>query len=141
VGLDNYNVTLTDKANSNFTVDLKSTNSYTFSSDAGTFPDRFVLTVGTITTAVPDVIIPNKAFNVYTFDKTLNIDLLNDEWDGKTGDVNIFDLTGRKILQRTNIEWYKGTLTKIPLDVQQGIYIVEIKAENKKFITKINIIK
>ena len=141
VGLDNYNVTLTDKTNSNFTVDLKKTASYTFSSDAGTFPDRFVLTVGTIATAVPDVIIPDRAFNVFVFDKTLNIDLLNDEWDGKTGDVNIFDLTGRKILQQTNVEWYKGTLTKIPLNVQQGIYIVEIKAENKKFITKINIIK
>jgi hypothetical protein len=141
VGLDNYSVTLTDKANSNFSVDLKTTPNYTFSSDAGTFPDRFILTVGTITTGISEHIIPDKDFNVYAFDKTLNIDLLNAEWEGKSGVLNIYDLTGRKILEKTNLEWFKGTLTKIPLNIPQGIYIVELKAENQKFVTKINIIK
>jgi hypothetical protein len=141
VGLDNYNVTLTDKANSNFTVDLKNTNSYTFASDAGTFPDRFILTVGTISTGVSDVIVANKDFNVYAFANTLNIDLLNSEWNGKNNTINLYDLTGRKIIQQTNVELVKGDLKKIALNLPQGIYIVEIKAENRKFVTKINIIK
>jgi hypothetical protein len=140
-GLNNYNVTLTDKSNSNFIVDLKTTSGYTFSSDAGTFPDRFILTIDAITTGVKDPIIQDKAFNVYVVDKTLNIDLLKDGWDGKSGLVNIYDLTGRKVLQQTNVEWYKGALTRIPLNISQGVYIVEIKAENNKFVTKINIIK
>lgn len=140
-GLDNYKVKLTDKGNANFVIDLKPTASYTFSSEAGTFPDRFVLTIGAIPTGVSDVIIPDKAFNVFAFEKTLNIDLLNADWEGKSGTLNIFDLTGRKVLQLTKVEWYKGTLTKIPLNIPQGIYIVEIKAENQKFVDKINIIK
>jgi hypothetical protein len=140
-GLDNYNVTLTDKANSNFTVDLKNTNNYTFSSEAGTFPDRFVLTVGTISTGVTDVIVTNKDFNVYAFANTLNIDLLSNSWEGRNNTINLFDLTGRKIIRQDNVELVKGDLKKITLNLPQGIYIVEIKAENKKFVTKINIIK
>jgi hypothetical protein len=141
MGLDNYNITLTDKGNSNFIVDLKNINSYTFSSDAGTFPDRFVLTIGTITTGVKDNIIPDKAFNVYAYGNTLNIDLLNPDWEGKNSTINLYDLTGRKIIQQNNVEFIKGDLKKIPLNLPQGIYIVEIKAENHKFVTKINIIK
>jgi len=140
-GLENYNVTLTDKGNSNFITDLKNTGNYTFSSDAGTFPDRFVITIGAITTGVPDVIIPDKVFNVFEFNGTLNIEVLNDAWEGKKGTINLYNLTGIKVLQQNNIEWYRGDIKKIPLNLPQGIYIVEIKAENQKFVTKISIIK
>jgi hypothetical protein len=140
-GLENYNLTLTDKGNSNFIVDLKSTNTYTFSSEAGTFPDRFVLTIGTIATAISDVVLPAKPFNVFTFNNTLNIDLLNETWDGKVCTVNIYNLTGKPVLQNTRVELFRGDIKKIPLNLPQGIYIVEIKAENQKFVTKINIIK
>jgi hypothetical protein len=140
-GLDNYNLTLTDKGNSNFITDLKTAGSYTFSSNAGTFPDRFVITIGTVATGVSDVIIPDKVFNVFTFDRTLNIEVLNDAWEGKKGTINLYNLTGIKVLQQNNIEWYKGDIKKIPLNLPQGIYIVEIKAENQKFVTKISIIK
>jgi hypothetical protein len=140
-GLENYNVTLTDKGNSNFITDLKNTGSYTFSSNAGTFPDRFVITIGTIATGVPDVIIPDKVFNVFEYNRTLNIEVLNDAWEGKKGTINLYNLTGIKVLQQNNIEWYKGDIKKIPLNLPQGIYIVEIKAENQKFVTKISIIK
>lgn len=140
-GLDNYKVTLTDKGNANFTVDLKGTRSYSFSSDAGTFPDRFVLTFSNITTGFSDIIIPDKTFNVFFFDRTLNIDLLNVDWEGKRGTINVYNLTGIRVLQQNNVEWRMGDIKRVPLNLPQGVYIVEIKAENQKFVTKINIIK
>ena|GEM_PF-391640 len=140
-GLDNYKVTLTDKGNANFTVDLKGTRSYSFSSDAGTFPDRFVLTFSNITTGFSDIIIPDKTFNVFFFDRTLNIDLLNADWEGKRGTINAYNLTGIRVLQQNNVEWRMGDIKRVPLNLPQGVYIVEIKAENQKFVTKINIIK
>ena len=41
--LDNYNVYLVDKANGNYTVDLKKSDRYTFSADPGTITNRFIL--------------------------------------------------------------------------------------------------
>jgi hypothetical protein len=94
-----------------------------------------------VPTGVPDVIIPYKVFNVFAFDRTLNIQVLNDAWEGKKGTINLYNLTGIRVLQQNNIEWYRGDIKKIPLNLPQGIYIVEIKAENQKFVTKISIIK
>ena len=140
-GLEGYVVTLTDKMNSDFTIKLNNTSGYSFSSAAGTFADRFLLTISTAKSAVSDVIIPDKSFNVYVFDKELNVQLLNSTLDGKQGTINIYDLMGRKVLSQNNVEWTYGDLKKIQLGVPQGIYLVEIKTEIQRFVTKINVIR
>jgi hypothetical protein len=136
-GLDDYKVTLTDKGNANIIVNLKNTNSYTFSSEAGTFTDRFFLTITNVFVGIPDIIIPEKIFNIFSFDKTLNIELVSNKWEGRGCIISIYDPEGRKILQHNNVKWYTGELKQIPLDVLPGIYIVEIKSAEEKFISKI----
>lgn len=136
-GLDDYHVTLTDKGNANLTVDLKNTDRYTFSSEAGTFSDRFFLTITNVFAGVPDIIVPEKVFNIYAFDKTLNIELLCNNWEGRVCTLSLYDPEGRKMFQHNNVEWYKGERKQIPLNIFPGIYIVEIKSEEQKYVSKI----
>jgi hypothetical protein len=136
-GLDDYHVTLTDKGNTNLTVDLKNTDRYTFSSEAGTFADRFFLTITNVFAGIPDIIVSEKVFNIFSFDKTLNIELVSNKWEGRGCIISIYDPEGRKILQQNNVKWYTGELKQIPLDVLPGIYIVEINSAEEKFVSKI----
>jgi hypothetical protein len=136
-GLDDYKVTLTDKGNANNTVNLKNTDRYTFSSEAGKFTDRFFLTITNLLTDIPDINVPEKVFNIFAFDKTLNIELLSDDWVGKKSTVSILDPTGKKVLQLNNVEWYKGERKQIPLNILPGISIVEIRSKEQKFVSKI----
>lgn len=140
LGLDDYKVTLTDKGNANIIVNLKNTDRYTFSSEAGIFTDRFFLTITNLLTDIPDINVPEKVFNIFVFDRILNIELLSNDWEGRSSTISIYDLTGRKALQQNNVEWYTGERKQIPLNISPGIYIVEIKAKEQKFISKIVII-
>lgn len=124
--LDNYNVSLIDKMNGNYTVDIKSVNSYSFSSDAGIFTDRFVLKFDNILTGVENLPIVNKKFNVYGTKDFINIMPFDDFTNETT--VRIYNLTG-KIVKQANISgFYKGSLLQLPFEGSQGIYIVEIRS-------------
>ena len=136
-GLDGYKVTLTDKGNANTIVNLKNTDSYAFSSEAGTFTDRFFLTITNVFTGIPEINVPEKAFNIFAFDKTLNIELLSNNWEGRICTISIYDPEGKKMLQHNNVEWYKGERKQIPMNTFPGIYIVEIKSAEQKFVSKI----
>jgi trimeric autotransporter adhesin len=124
--LDNYNVYLVDKMNGNYTVDIKSVNSYSFSSDAGTFTDRFVLKFDNILTRVENLPIVNKKFNVYGTKDFINIMPFDDFTNETT--VRIYNLTGRIVKQAKISGFYKGSLLQLPFEGSQGIYIVEIRS-------------
>jgi len=136
-GLDNYKVTLTDKGNSDFIVDLKSTNNYTFSSDAGTFPYRFVLTIATISTGISDINIPDKAFNIYSSNGIINIQTLGDTWNGKPGGIKILDMTGRVFTTEDNVVFSKDDMRQIPVRAAEGIYLVEIRSGVMRYVGKV----
>ena len=136
-GLDNYKVTLSDKQNSNFTIDLKKTDRYSFSSESGTFEDRFYLTITNDLSDLPSVTESQKAFNIFVFENVLNIEVLNSEWEGNPCTIDIFDLAGKKVLWESNIKCYTGDLKQIPLNISDGIYIVRIKEEARVWVSKI----
>jgi hypothetical protein len=126
--LDNYDVYLIDKANGNYIVDLKKSDKYTFSSDAGTFIDRFVLKFASLTTSAEDPKDINKNFNIYGTESFINI-LPPDDFAGVSdGIVRIYNLTGRIVKQVNSIGLYGGSLLQIPFTGHQGVYIVEIKS-------------
>jgi hypothetical protein len=63
-GLDNYDVTLTDKT-TGFTADLKTTPTLSFSAPAGTAADRFVLKIGKVLTGIENPVVSKNIFNIY----------------------------------------------------------------------------
>jgi fibronectin-binding autotransporter adhesin len=137
--LDNYSVTLKDLS-TNITVDLKKGGIMVFNAPAGVTENRFVLTVTSITTSVPEISLPAKKFSIYSSGASINILSLTDEFNNIPGSVNIYDLTGRIVKQESNVEWQSaGELRQINLiPSEQGLYIIEIKAGNKKYVEKVN---
>jgi len=136
-GLDNYALTLTDTYE-NITINLEDIEQYTFSSDPGTFTDRFIFTISTITTGVEDVTFDNKKFNIYTYSDNLNIAPLSPEWDNVKATINIYDLTGRRIQSHAGVIWYIGETKQLGFGEPKGIYIVEIVAGNNRVVQKIS---
>jgi hypothetical protein len=140
--LDNYSVTLKDLS-TNITVDLKKGAIMVFNAPAGITENRFVLTVTNIATSVPEIILPSKKFSIYSSGGTVNNLSLTDEFNNIPGVVNIYDLSGRIVMQESNVVWQSnGELRKINLiPAEKGLYIVEIKAGNKKYVEKVNLNK
>jgi hypothetical protein len=120
--LDNYSVTLKD-ISTNITIDLKKGAIMVFNAPAGVTENRFILTVTNITTSVPEISLPAKKFSIYSSGATINILSLTDEFNNIPGSVNIYDLTGRIVMQESNVEWQSnGELRKINLTpAEQGL--------------------
>ena len=135
-GLENYMVTLTDNVN-NITIDLKTTPTLTFNAPGGIVANRFILKVGTISTAVPEIINSDKSFNIYSSDGTLNIQTLSDSWNGVKSNVTILDMTGKLMIIKENIYFTKGEIKQIPFSTHSGIYFVEINSGVKRFVEKV----
>lgn len=134
---DGFNILLIDKGNSNFTVDLKNSDSYSFTSAAGTFNDRFILKFTSITTQTENPLVENHDFNIYAFNRIVNIVPMNSMTDASKGEVKIYDLTGRIKKQLSNIEWHSQIPVQVQFNEQQGIYIVEVTSGNIRSVHKI----
>jgi hypothetical protein len=136
---DGYDILLIDKANNNFTVNLKNTDVYSFSSDAGTFTNRFILEIKSLSTVtkVEDRETSGNYFNIYSYHSNVNIIPLNSLLSGSKGEIKISDLTGRVVKEVKNVEWHEGSLVEIPCDLQKGIYIVEASSGALRQIGKI----
>ena len=135
-GLDNYDVALTDSI-TGFTANLKTTPVLTFSADAGTTANRFILKVGTISTGIENPVVSKNIFNIYPANNMINIQTLSDIWDGKTGSVRVLDLTGKIIGDLNNSEFSKNSLVQVPAPVVKGIYMVEIKSGVLRYVGKV----
>jgi hypothetical protein len=131
---DGFEVLLTDKSTNN-TVNLKSNDTYSFTSDAGTFTGRFILEIRSLS-PVSKVEDP-KFFNIYSFRENINIMPVNSLLSGTRGEVKIFDSTGKLVKQVKNVEWYNGSLVQIPFSGSKGFYMVEAVSGAIRHIGKI----
>ena len=137
-GLENYSVTLKDKM-TNTVTDLKKGEKLTFSTTAGEFEDRFVLTISNLTTGSEEIKLPENQFNIYALNGILNINPLSDEWNGKQGSVRIADLMGKSIFDNRNVEFWKNSLIQLPVQGAKGIYFVEISSGVMRYVGKVMI--
>ena len=137
-GLEDYNLTIKDLDQS-FSINLDEINEYSFSAEAGTISDRFILTVSNLASGLPDLEEQVKEFNIFSGNGMLFIIPMKDGWDMKRGDIRIYDITGKLIRYEKNIEWHRGETKEIPLSATQGIYLVEISSPARRYIDKVNI--
>jgi len=137
-GLENYNVTLKDKM-TNTVIDLKKGTKLTFSTLAGEFEDRFVLTISNITTGSDEINLPENSFNIYSLNGILNVIPLSEEWNGKQGSIRIADIMGKSITDNRNIEFWKNSLIQVPVQGAKGIYFVEIRSGVMRYVGKVMI--
>ena len=134
---EGYDVLLIDQYNNNFTVDLKNNDEYSFSSEAGTFTDRFILKVSSISTTVEDPVFADNEFNIYAFNGIINIMPMTSALSSAKGEIRLFDLTGRIVKQEYNIIWQEGNLIQLPCNNQHGVYMVEVIAGTFRYVRKV----
>lgn len=138
--LGNYSIKLKDLS-TNKIIDLGEGETLDFVSSAGIFKDRFILAITKSATAVSEVTAEDHdVLNIYTASGAINIMVLSDALSDMRGSVVVYDMSGRKILQQDNIEWFgKGDLKQITLNsATQGVYIVEVEAGEMKYIEKVS---
>jgi hypothetical protein len=135
-GLDNYEVKLIDNS-TGYTADLKTTPAVTFSAAKGTIAGRFILKVSTLITGFENPVAVRNRFNIYPANSRINIQTISDEWDGKTGSVRVFDITGKTINNLKDAEFSKNSLIQVEAPVAKGIYIVELKSGMMRYVGKI----
>jgi hypothetical protein len=90
-----------------------------------------------LATGLEDHTISQNSFNIYPAGYMINIQPLADEWDGKTGSVKVFNITGKtlSILQKT--EFRKNSIIRVIAPAMQGIYIVELKSGGMRYVGKV----
>jgi hypothetical protein len=90
-----------------------------------------------LATGLEDNTVSQKSFNIYPSGYMINIQLLTDEWNGKTGSVKVFNITGKtlSILQKT--EFRKNSIIQVVAPVIQGIYIVELQSGGMRYVGKV----
>jgi hypothetical protein len=137
-GLDDYNVRLFDNV-TGFTSDLKTNPNVVFTASSGVLSDRFVLKVSKVLTGIEDVHKTDNMFKIYSSEGELNVTPLNDEWSGKSTTINIFDLTGKKVITAGNVWLQNNSETSIAAPVKTGIYVVEITAGALRYSGKVAI--
>jgi hypothetical protein len=135
--LDGFDVVLEDKVTGT-SRNLKIISLMTFSSEAGTIADRFVLKVGdNILTGIDDIDNRVANFNIYSSDNFINVVPLDDEWSDKTGSVNVFDLTGRSVGRIDNVGFHQDVICQIGAPGAKGMYVVEIRSGVKRYVGKV----
>jgi N-acetylneuraminic acid mutarotase len=135
-GIDNYKVYLYDKSNGT-TFDLKSNPEINISLTEGMCTDRIVLKIGDLSTDIAKSEIAESLFNLYSYDHYINIQTLSDSWDGKSGEVEVIDLTGRVIREVNIVEFWKNSMIQIPMTGYNGIFLVKIQSGLMRYVGRV----
>ncbi|MCX6262023.1 MAG: T9SS type A sorting domain-containing protein, partial [Bacteroidia bacterium] len=137
-GLENYDVFLVDKT-SGTTTNLKNNASINFTASEGMVTNRFVIKIINISTGIENPVIPESVFNIYSSKDFVNIQTLSDKWDGKSGSVDLIDMTGKTVRKINNSEFWKNSLIQIPSAGYKGMYFVQLQSGLMKYVGKVMI--
>jgi hypothetical protein len=135
-GLDNYSVYLIDKT-AGITTDLKTTSTISFASSKGMVTDRFIIKIIDVTTGIENPVLSENKFKIYASKDLISIQTLSDEWDGKSGSIDLLDMTGRTISKINNSEFWKGSLIQIPATGYKGVCFVKLQSGVMRYVGKV----
>ncbi len=77
------------------------------------------------------------SFIIYITYGQINIQTLSDDWNGRTGSVNIIDISGKPVRMLENVQFNKNSPVQVQSRFSNGLYVVEIKSGLKRFVGKI----
>jgi len=104
---------------------------YTFTTEAGTFNNRFEVVYAASALGTNDVVINNNAVTVYTSGSDININCANAEITA----VAIYDIQGRKLYNKEFTSVAQATITD--LEAAHEVLIVEVTTSKGKVSKKI----
>ncbi len=136
--LGDYQIMLTDKL-TNTSVDLKLNPVITINSPELLIKDRFSLAITKIMTGIEQPEAIEDPFKIFSDNNFINIQTLADKWDGKTGSIKVIDLSGRTILDRSNVQFLKSTQIKIGSPFKRGLYLIKMRSDLMTYVGKLMI--
>ena len=135
-GTGNSKVTLSDKVTGG-SIDLLAFSEYSFSAPEGTIAGRFTVTVSS---NKPEVFVKEavaSSLKIYASSGKICILPQGNEWENLSGNVKIYDITGRMILNG-GLEWFNsGEVKEYSPSGARGMLIVELTAGGKRYLEKI----
>lgn len=138
-----YTFLLTDKLTGRST-DITAAGEYVFSVPAGTSGDRFTLTVipaekksAAATEEPKPELVTVSSLRIYTAPGRICIMPQGSDWDGTSGKVRIFDITGRIILASDDERFNSGELVEFYPGDSGNLLIVEVTAGPKRYLEKV----
>lgn len=141
--IGDYRVVLTDNLAGKRT-DLSTTAEYLFSVPAGTITGRFILDIipaeikaVAVAEEEKPVITPENSLRIYSASGKVCILPQGNDWDGITGQVRIFNITGRIILASDNERFNSGELMEYYPGDTGNLLIVEITVGTKRYLEKV----
>lgn len=142
-----YRIILTDNLTGRKT-DLATTAEYLFSATPGTIAGRFTLniipaekkTVALSEEMKPELTIEN-SLKIYSASGRVCILPQGSDWEGISGKVRIFDITGRMIIALNNERFNSGELLEYYPGDAGGLLIVEVTAGPKRYLEKVVLAK
>ena len=90
-----------------------------------------------IITGIEDPFAAEKSFSIYSRDNMIIIRTLEEEWDGKTGTVKLFDIAGKPVRIMRNTEFSRNSQIEVPVGNVKGLYVVEIRSGAMKVTRKV----
>jgi len=128
--------------------DLGTTAEYPFSATPGTIAGRFTLniipaekkTVAVTEEEKPEQAIEN-SLEIYSASGKVCILPQGSDWDGITGKVRIFDITGRMIIASNDERFNSGELMEYYPGDAGGLLIVEVTAGTGRYLQKVMLAK
>jgi len=90
-----------------------------------------------IITGIEDQFAAESSFSIYSRDNMIIIRTLEEEWDGKTGSVKLFDIAGKPVRIMRNTEFSRNSQIEVPVGNVKGLYVVEIRSGAMKVTRKV----
>ncbi|MFN2313707.1 MAG: hypothetical protein ABR531_04580, partial [Bacteroidales bacterium] len=137
--IGNYNIILTDRL-AGKRVDLLAYSEYSFSLPEGTISDRFTLTISPVEKSAVTEEEPGMEgsfLKIYSASGKVCILPEGPDWDGISGKVRIFDITGRMLVAENDERFNSGELKEYHMAAAGGLLIVEITVGPKRYLEKI----
>jgi hypothetical protein len=128
--LDDYRVTLLDGDKK---IDLKTNPSYTFYAGKGTITNMSIIFENSLTTITE----PEKdQTDCWYSNGAVKIKAGVAGFENKSS-VLIYDMNGKVIFRRNNLNIGPGEIIEIPVNLSRGIYVTSVINNNKKLVKKI----
>ncbi len=141
--LGNYNIILTDRL-AGKSVDLLAWSEYSFTLPEGTISDRFTLTISPVEKSAVTQEEPSQeesSLKIYSASGKVCILPQGPDWDGISGKVRIFDITGRMLVAENDGRFNSGELKEYFMQTAGGLLIVEVTVGPKRYLEKIVLTK
>jgi hypothetical protein len=93
--------------------------------------------VTNFSTGIEDPLTTKEPFLIYNGYGFVNIQPLSDEWNGVSGSVTLYTITGNVVSDLRNTVFVKNMIISIPSPDVKGVYLVDFRSGIRRYTGKV----